>query len=126
LQTNVLTAGFAPIDKPFALTTSTRYNQALILTAERDEVSIIQLSNLVPVISEIAPRDSLVNGAALTLKIKGEYFHDASKVHFGTQTLTTRWTSNTQLEADVPANLLTQAKLVSVTVSNPGPGGGVS
>jgi len=50
LNTGALSAAFASLDKPFALAISSRHNQALVLGAEKDDISFVQLANPVPVL----------------------------------------------------------------------------
>jgi len=105
---------------------TSRYNQALVLSAEREEVAFVQLANPAPVLETIAPNEARAGNPAITLTVTGKRFIDTSRVHFGANALATRWISHTRLEAEVPASLLVAAGTVSVMVRNPPPAGGAS
>ena len=126
LAAGTLSGAFATVEKPFALAVSSRYNQALVLLGERDEVAFVQLPNPVPQLDSIVPASAAPGSPALMLELNGRRFIDASRVYFGGTALATRWVSHTRLEADVPAKLLAGASAVAVTVRNPAPGGGES
>jgi RHS repeat-associated protein len=120
LATGALASAFVTLDKPFALAVSSRYNLALVLGAERDEISFVQLAGPAPVLESLAPASANAGGGPLTLTLTGRHFVDASRVHFGATALATRWISHTTLEADVTAALLAAPGALQVTVENPG------
>jgi IPT/TIG domain-containing protein/glucodextranase-like protein len=126
LTTGTLAAGFVTLEKPFALAITSRYNQALVLSAERDDVAFVQLANPVPALETIAPNQASTGSPAIVLALTGGRFIESSRAFFGSVALTTRWVSHTQLEADVPATLLTTGGTVNITVQNPPPAGGTS
>ncbi|MEX0744027.1 MAG: RHS repeat-associated core domain-containing protein [Phycisphaeraceae bacterium] len=126
LHTGALAAGFVSLDKPFALAMTSRYNQALVLSSERDEVAFVQLPNPVPALTALQPSEASAGHPALVLALSGRHFVDSSRAHFGTAALATRWVSHTRLEADVPPGLMAAAGSVFVTVKSPPPAGGSS
>jgi RHS repeat-associated protein len=126
LTTGTLTSGFTTIDKVHAVAVSGRYNQALALSGENDDVAFVQLPNPVPVLETLAPMQAAAGSPALTVTLTGKGFTDASRAWFGETELVTRWLSATQLEADVTAALLASPASVPVTVRNPAPAGGTS
>jgi len=65
-------------------------------------------------------------GAALTLVVNGTNFVSNSVVNFGAKAETTTFVSSTQLSAAIPASDVTTSGNVSVSVTNPPPGGGTS
>ena len=124
--TATIVSGFTAIEKAHAVAVSARYNQALVLSGERDEMAFVQLPNPVPVLETLAPTQAPSGNPGLVLTLNGKGFVDASKAYFGASALVTRWISATRLEADVPAAQLATARTVQVTVQNPAPAGGVS
>ncbi|MFN7085509.1 MAG: IPT/TIG domain-containing protein, partial [Burkholderiales bacterium] len=120
------TAGFAILEKPFALSISSRYNQALVLSEEKDQIAFVPLANPAPVLESLSPAEAPVDGASRVLGLGGRHFVEGSIAYFGPTALATRWLSHTQLEADVPASLLAAAAAVQVAVRNPPPAGGAS
>lgn len=85
-----------------------------------------EVQNPEPAFTALAPLSAQVGSGALTLQITGRGFVRGAKVSFGATALTTTFTNDTQLEATLPANLLTNAGSFPVKVDNPAPGGGVS
>ncbi|MGH7336370.1 MAG: IPT/TIG domain-containing protein, partial [Myxococcota bacterium] len=126
LASNTLTPGFTSIDKVHTAAVSGRYNLAVALSGEKDEVAFVQLPNPVPVLESLAPMQAAAGSPALTIALTGNGFTDQSRVYFGETELVTRWQSTTQLEADVTAALLATPASVPVTVRNPAPAGGTS
>ena len=105
---------------------SNRYNQAVVLSGEKDEVAFVQLPNPLPVLETLAPMQAAAGSPALVITLTGKGFTDASRAWFGETELVTRWLSATELEADVTAALLATPASVPVTVRNPAPAGGTS
>ena len=126
LATNTLTSGFTSIDKVHAVAVSGRYNQALALSGEKDEVAFVQLPNPLPVLQTLAPMQAAAGSPALVVTLRGTGFTESSRAYFGETELVTRWLSATQLEADVTVALLASPASVPVTVRNPVPAGGTS
>lgn len=126
LDTGTLTPGFTTIDKVHAVAVSSRYNQAVALSGEKDEVAFVQLPNPLPALETLTPMQAPAGSPALTIALTGTGFTDQSRAYFGETELVTRWLSTTQLEADVTAALLAAPATVPVTVRNPAPAGGTS
>lgn len=126
LSALTLRAGYAAIASPFALATSVRFNQALVLSGEKDDITVVPLPNAVPQLDSIAPTQATAGSPALTLAVTGASFVDRSRVFFGTVELVTRWLASGGLEATLPASLLAATGGGSVRVRSPGPGGGDS
>ena len=84
----------------------------------------------VPVITGLLPSSATAGGAAFTLTVNGTTFDQGSVVRWNGANLTTTPTVNsgltTALTAQVPANDIAVAGTATVTVYNPGPGGGAS
>ena len=83
-------------------------------------------NNPVPSISAISPASVIAGAAAQTITVTGTGFDSASSVIFSGASLSTTYVSATSLQAAVPASALSAGESVSVTVSNPAPGGGSS
>ena len=64
--------------------------------------------------------------AAQTLTVTGSGFIASSSVIFNGVAVSTTYVSATSLQAQIPASALTAGGTISVTVSNPAPGGGSS
>ncbi|HKE02901.1 MAG TPA: hypothetical protein VKE91_02520, partial [Blastocatellia bacterium] len=83
-------------------------------------------NNPLPVLTGISPTSINAGAAAFTLTANGSSFSLNSKVRWNGQDLQTAFGSNTQLTAQVPANLVAAAGTAQVTVFTPTPGGGTS
>jgi hypothetical protein len=82
--------------------------------------------NPVPSISGLSPASATAGGASFTLTINGTNFVSGATVHWGATALTPSSVGANQIAVQIPANLITSAGNVAVTVVNPGPGGGTS
>lgn len=82
--------------------------------------------NPVPTLSSITPTSTYVNHANITLTITDVDLAANGQVSFGGTALTTTVTSSTSATAMVPASLLTTTGVVTVSFTNPAPGGGTS
>jgi len=80
--------------------------------------------NPAPHIDGITPGGVLVNSPEVTVAINGLSFAPASTASIGNTQLNTTYISAQQLRVIVPAVLLTQAGILKLVVTNPGPGGG--
>nr|WP_246408963.1 IPT/TIG domain-containing protein [Granulicella aggregans] len=85
-----------------------------------------QPDNPVPAVTGITPASVTAGAAPQTITVSGSGFVAASVINFNGAALSTTYTSATSLQAQVPASALTAGGDVSVTVSNPTPGGGSS
>jgi hypothetical protein len=82
--------------------------------------------NPVPTITAFSPPNAVAGSPDVTLTITGTGFVSGTVVLWNGAPLTTTFASPTQLTAVVPAAFLAGAGSFSITVSNPGPGGGVA
>jgi YVTN family beta-propeller protein len=83
-------------------------------------------SNPMPRVSTLSPNSAAAGGAAFTLTITGTGFITASMVTFGGSALPSTFVSATQLTAAVPAADIALLGTLTVEVTNPAPGGGIS
>ena len=72
------------------------------------------------------PSSTMVGGGPLVLTLFGSGFVSSSSVLWGGAARPTTFISATQLQVAIPASDLGNAALISLTVVNPAPGGGVS
>jgi len=89
-------------------------------------VTVLRLTNPVPVISSLSPASMTAGDAAFTLTVHGSNFVGTSVVRWNGADLTTSFVSVTQLTAAVPAADIATGAIVTVTVFNPTPVGGTS
>jgi len=82
--------------------------------------SMITLENPVPTVTGVSPTAVAVGNFSFT--ISGSKFVSGAKVMFGTQALTTKFVSSTQLTATGTATTAQQGMSIQVTVVNPDPG----
>ncbi|NLF02450.1 MAG: cell shape-determining protein, partial [Anaerolineales bacterium] len=87
---------------------------------------LFTVTNPVPVITALAPISKTVGDPTFTLVITGSGFVSSSVVMWAGQSRPMTYTSSTRLEATIYDTDLTTARVVSITVSSPGPGGGTS
>src|SRR6266513_2948065 len=87
---------------------------------------VITINNPVPTTTSISPNCVMPGSACFTLTVTGTNFVSGSVVMFGGTSLTPTSSSSTQLTVTVPASLVAIAGTASITVVNPGPGGGTS
>jgi hypothetical protein len=84
------------------------------------------VNNLVPTVTSISPTNLTAGGAAFTLTVTGTNFVSNSVVNFNGVAKTTTFTDAMHLNASILATDITTAGMVTVTVTNPMPGGGTS
>jgi hypothetical protein len=84
------------------------------------------VDNPMPVITSIAPTSVMEGGAAFTLDLKGSGFTSGSIVDWNSTPLTTTLVGNNEINAAVPATLLSANGSVQVVVTTRAPGGGQS
>lgn len=80
--------------------------------------------NPIPVATSLSPSIRTAGSTGFTLVVNGSNFNGSTRVRFGGVTLTSALLNPTTLRASVPSSLITTPGTVSVTVENPGPGGG--
>jgi len=86
----------------------------------------LQVNNATPTVTSVGPTSVAAGSAAFTLTIVGTDFLPGSTVQWSGTGLTVTALSGTQIQATVPASLLIREGTATVTVTNPGPGGGMS
>lgn len=85
-----------------------------------------EVQNPTPSLTALAPLGALMGSGPVSLHCTGSAFVRGAKVSMGATELTTTFTSDTALEATVPAALLASAGSFPIKVENPAPGGGAS
>jgi hypothetical protein len=89
--------------------------------------SPVVAQNPVPLINQPQVPDAVApGGAGFVLTVNGSHFVSGSVVHWNGGALATTFVNGSQLKASVPASNIAQPGTASVTVVNPGPGGGAS
>ncbi len=83
------------------------------------------VANPKPELSAISPA-AVTAGDTVTLTLTGSYFLTGAQILWNGEALSTTVVNSTTLTAQVPPSDLTAAATVSVSASNPGPGGGQS
>ena len=83
-------------------------------------------NNPVPTLTTISPSSATAGASGFTMTLTGTNFISGSIVKWNGTTLTTTYTSSTQLNAVIPSSNLTTTGTASVTVFNQTPGGGTS
>jgi len=84
-------------------------------------------ANPVPFVSQpLAPSSVAPGGTTFNLTVQGAGFVAGATVNWNGSPLATTFVTGTKLTASVPAANITSMGSAVVTVSNPGPGGGVS
>ena len=81
-------------------------------------------NNPVPVITSVTPSSVTAGASGTSLTIAGSNFISSTTVLFGTNPVGITSQTSTALTVSVPAAYLTTPATVSVTVTNPAPGGG--
>jgi hypothetical protein len=79
-----------------------------------------------PAVTNMSPNSVAQGSAAFTLTVNGSGFNGTSVVRWNGSNRTTTFVSATQLQAAIPASDVTTAGNATVTVFNPGTGGGTS
>jgi hypothetical protein len=82
--------------------------------------------NPTPVLSSLSPNAASAGGPAFTLTINGSGFAGGAMARWNGADRATTFNSSTQLSAAILASDIATAGVASVTVFNPGPGGGTS
>jgi len=82
--------------------------------------------NPMPSITALSPNSSQLGGAAFNLSVVGTNFISSSSVEWNAASMPTTFVSGALLTAAIPASAIASAGPDSVTVANPGPGGGTS
>src|SRR6266700_5734497 len=88
--------------------------------------NIIAANNPVPTVTSISPASATAAGPAFTLTVNGTNFLSTSIVQWNGAAQPTTFVNATRITAQIPAANIASAGTVSVTVTNPAPGGGTS
>ena len=83
-------------------------------------------SNNAPVLDSLSPASAPVNSPAFTLTLHGSNFAAGATVQWGSTSLAPATLNSTTITVQIPANLLSTAGTVSVSVLNPPADGGAS
>lgn len=94
--------------------------------ANNSAASSIVVNNPVPVISSLSPSRVSPGSAQFTLTINGSSFVSGATVNWNGAARAMNFVSNNQLTATISAADVMTGGTASVTVVNPGPGGGTS
>jgi uncharacterized repeat protein (TIGR01451 family) len=86
----------------------------------------VNVNNPVPAITTIAPDSATAGDPGFALTVNGSDFVDGAVVRWNGADRLTTFVNDTQLTASIPAGDIAVAGTASVTVFNPGPGGGLS
>jgi photosystem II stability/assembly factor-like uncharacterized protein len=84
------------------------------------------VDNPVPSTSSLSPMSATAGGAAFTLTVNGTNFVNGTTVLWNHSSRTTTFVSATKVTAAILTTDIATAGTVSITVSNPAPGGGAS
>ena len=88
--------------------------------------STFTFGNPVPTTSSLSPTNVQFGASQFTLTVNGSNFVSSAVINWNGNALTTTYVSSTQLTAVISAANVSSAGAMSVTVSNPAPGGGTS
>jgi hypothetical protein len=83
------------------------------------------VNNPLPTISTLSPESVSAGGGGFTLVINGTNFITASVVQVNGSNRATTFVSKTQLTATISSGDIASRADLSISVTNPGPGGGV-
>jgi hypothetical protein len=84
-------------------------------------------TNPIPLINEpLAPNAAAPGGPGFTLTVNGTGFVSGAIVNWNGRPRATNFVTNSQLTASILASDIVAASAASITVTNPGPGGGTS
>ncbi|HTD23008.1 MAG TPA: IPT/TIG domain-containing protein [Terriglobales bacterium] len=83
------------------------------------------VNNPLPTLSSLSPDSVITGSGGFTLTLNGSNFIPSSVVQFNGSNRPTTFVSSTQLTAAISASDVASASFPSISVVNPGPGGGV-
>jgi FG-GAP-like repeat/IPT/TIG domain/FG-GAP repeat len=89
-------------------------------------VASFTVNNPVPAATSLSPVSAPAGNAALTLTVTGANFVQGSTVEIGNSPRATTYVNATTLTASLPASDFTHSGTLSISVSNPSPGGGTT
>jgi hypothetical protein len=123
------TANSTPVgfgDQPTRREVSDPNANVLPATFTPGVVTITPSLNPVPALTSLSPNSTTAGGPAFTLTVNGTNFITGSVVRWNGSDRATTFVSSTQLRAAIPASDIATAGTATITVFNPGAGGGTS
>ena len=87
------------------------------------QTQVFTVNNPTPTLNSVSPTTAVVH-RSFTLTVNGSNFNRSSVIRWLGAALPTTYASATRLTCEVPANVLSMPGSITVTVFNPGPGGG--
>lgn len=78
-----------------------------------------------PAIVALSPASANAGGAAFMLTVNGSNFNGSAVINWNSTAMATTWMGTGQVVAKIPAMAIANAGMVTVTVTNPGTGGGI-
>jgi hypothetical protein len=129
-------------NRPTTFVSSTQLTAAIpatdVATASFPSISVVSpapgggvwsltfaVNNPLPTLSSLSPDSVIAGSGAFTLTLNGTNFIPQSVVQVNNSNRTTTFVSSTQLTAAIPASDVATPSFPSISVANPGPGGGV-
>lgn len=105
-------------------------NIAAVVDDKTDSLTLIQLPNPIPETTSINPDNAQRESNGIVITIEGNRFIKTStaslKLLTSDLSLLTSFIDNHHIQAVIPAEMLTQAGIFQITVTNPAPEGGTS
>jgi len=126
LDTRTVVREYALNKRPRGVAVNNFTNVAAVVDKRTDSLTLIQLPNPVPEIISILPSNTGRGGEDLSTIIEGKKFMVSSMACLGNQPLATMFIDNSQIQATIPAEMLSDAGIFSINVINPQPEGGTS
>jgi len=126
LNTSSIIKTYALNKLPRGVAVNNCTNIAAVVDDKTDSLTLIQLPNPVPQITEINPSTVLRGSAGESIAIEGNRFIRTSQVYLENQPLETTFIDNHNLEVKIPKDLLLKAGTYKIAVTNPEPEGGTS
>lgn len=83
------------------------------------------VAGTMPTISALAPSSMTAGSSTFVLTVNGTNFNSNATINWNAAAVTTMFVSANQLTASIPAASVATAGSVTVTVTNPGTGGGI-
>jgi lamin tail-like protein/IPT/TIG domain-containing protein len=108
----------ATVPAQFAATAGTRRVRVRNGDGQESRIQLFEVALPGARINSISPREAEAGGPGFTLRITGASFRNGSVALFDQTQLVTRFISASNLEADVPASLITGVGLRAITVQN--------
>lgn len=102
-----------------------KYRNTVLISGHKKVINI-QLPNPVPLIAKLTPTSVRTGDPGFTLKVEGNKFMTTSMVKFNNTVVDTIFKDNSELDAFIPASLISVPGTANVTVTNLSPAGGTS